>query len=457
MSITLNPTILNYKDPVTGNYVDLGAIIASGSNSTISGSTDESINSIDIADYNTLTWEVNGYDTDGVTIIAATNRLIIKEYLNLDLIQHIITPTGWGMYYYIFDTNKTLIGKTAQWRQTTTPMTPENLRSTYATAKYIHILFRKNDNSNLTLSDASAITISYKSIVTKQTVDILKNGKYNLASMPVFIHNTSNQIQGLVKIKNKFLQFTSGADDHTSYLGKIYSITDNFTDHQIFQHNLGHCSTLFYNEFTDVLFISNFILNNVGSIVMFKNAGTATNLYYTDSNCLMIQLPFVTSRSFSVIQGDAWNTIYLLWNNTLYHCLLGTGNNVLEGDTIYGTRINVDSEFEFNGTLKILNTIPFNIDSTRTRQNIIHYRNGFLILSGTQDTQLDYYSLVDNVIISRETYYVNNYNYTTGNNYILEPEGIVYDNGKLYLSLWDNTDSNNPRFIIQLLNASEYH
>jgi len=86
MSITLNPTILNYKDPVTGNYVDLGAIIASGGNSTISGSTDESINSIDIADYNTLTWEVNGYDTDGVTIITATNRLIIKEYLNLDLI-----------------------------------------------------------------------------------------------------------------------------------------------------------------------------------------------------------------------------------------------------------------------------------------------------------------------------------------------------------------------------------
>lgn len=108
--------------------------------------------------------EIGGIaEFDGTDVIApAINRIRTKEYILISDKTHTLswTPSNYVMYGYCYDSSKKFLGITTGWNNTPFTFTP------ITNTSFIRFVWKKSDNSALTINDISNIQLEQGSVAT---------------------------------------------------------------------------------------------------------------------------------------------------------------------------------------------------------------------------------------------------------------------------------------------------
>jgi hypothetical protein len=108
---------------------------------------------------------IGGYNSDdGKTYLTANNRIRIDEYIGIDDVVSASQPSGYWLYYFVFDASYNMIYKSSEWRQSTAPLLFSNIKSQRPTAAYIHLMMRAASNGQLYEADKDKLVITQTTI-----------------------------------------------------------------------------------------------------------------------------------------------------------------------------------------------------------------------------------------------------------------------------------------------------
>lgn len=180
--------------------------------------------------------------------------------------------------------------------------------------------------------------------------------------------------QGACAVGNKYVGFNASNDDHTNTGYANIGMFDDFSTSDRITHNLGHCASADYDEFTDTMLVANgtdasgvspsvFLIKNAKSIVENK-----TNIVYGSDGVIEIPFDGIDGEGIVACFGENSNIIYVVSTESaslyyqkgekyIYRVVLGMGNynmNTLFDSNNFGTYIENCSDNEFNGTAHIL-------------------------------------------------------------------------------------------------------
>lgn len=185
---------------------------------------------------------------------------------------------------------------------------------------------------------------------------------------------TNKWTQGACTVGNKYVGFDASNDDHTNTGYANIGMFDDFSMSDRITHNLGHCASADYDEFTDTMLVANgtdasgvspsvFLIKNAKSIVENK-----TNIVYGSDG--VVEIPFdgidgegiiacfgENSNIMYVVSAESASLYYQKGEKYIYRVVLGMGNydmNTLFDSNNFGTYIENCSDNEFNGTAHIL-------------------------------------------------------------------------------------------------------
>ena len=204
--------------------------------------------------------------------------------------------------------------------------------------------------------------------------------------------------QGACVVGNKYVGFDASNDDHTNTGYANIGMFDDFSTSDRITHNLGHCASADYDEFTDTMLVANgtdasgvspsvFLIKNAKNIVENK-----TNIVYGSDGVVEIPFDGIDGEGIVACFGETSNIIYVVSTESaslyyqkgekyIYRVVLGMGNynmNTLFDSNNFGTYIENCSDNEFNGTAHILEKYTTN---WLGELQGLKYINGKLIVS----------------------------------------------------------------------------
>lgn len=185
---------------------------------------------------------------------------------------------------------------------------------------------------------------------------------------------TNKWTQGACTVGNKYVGFEASNDNHTNTSYAKIGTFDDFSTSDRITHNLGHCASADYDEFTDTMLVANgttasgvspsvFLIKNAKSI-----AENKTNIVYGSDGVVEIPFDGIDGEGIVACFGENSNTMYVVSTESaslyyqkgekyIYRVALGMGNhdmNTLFDSNNFGTYIENCSDNEFNGTAHIL-------------------------------------------------------------------------------------------------------
>ena len=404
-----------------------------------------------LEDNKTIIWQIGGL-TDG-EIVSANDRIVTTN------IEHNIYPikvssndyskfrfgiayyesdgtyssqTGWSYVDIIIPANsyyRIVAVRYSQW---------EDLRpiGVYNSDVYQSLKLKSNVNLSL-LADIPDLQNTY-------------NHNYPILNK-YLKYDTGVMIQGLTKVNNDLWQFSASSNDHTSWYGQILQINEN-KEVSIKYHDFGHIPSVAYYKEKNMLIFGNGSTDTEvsGKLQFYKNLSEHQGNIYSvnDENYLEIDLSSLgstapaTSYGLVCSKGESENIVYIFLNSNkhLYKCLIGYGTNDYSSE--YGIYNYIDDN-TINGTLHIINEKDLSSllsGINDTIQTMYYLPNGDLsFLVGTRTTTIYRYRLnQNNDYILSNIYYGTNKD-DTDTNINEEPQSILYDDNKLYISYKGST------------------
>lgn len=270
----------------------------------------------------------------------------------------------------------------------------------------------------------------------------LSNEIKNIISVPnvtieideIISYATKNQIQGLTKIKDKFLQFTSYTPGSESK-GKIFVIGEDGNLITNF-HDFGHTPTVNYIAKNDTLIVGNGSTNvDESPLIQFMgNVSTKTNMYKDDEDYFEIDVSALYDGGYglSVCTGEDYRIVYCLMpiSNKIYKLVLGVGESNFADQ--FGTYV-YRGESNFNGTAKKVNEYSFDFSTLGTIQGLIYWHGVFWVLSGVTDITVYKIKIKENVLCIVSSYMIPSIG-NSGEHINSEPEGMCISEGAMYIS-----------------------
>lgn len=280
--------------------------------------------------------------------------------------------------------------------------------------------------------------------IFKYGLDLLKS-KNCAKSKKAFDLVVSSGCQATNIIDDEIWVWYASSNDPTGYKGQITKFDKNTYaykgDNTKIFHNLGHVPSVDYCNENDTLIVSNGTTDTsvVAKLQLFKNVTNNNGTLYID-NPDYIEIDFSSLGSGSIATlGEQFNIVYFaIANGTkkIYKVLLGTGENNFSD--YYGTFKEGCSENEYNGTAKIIDEYDMSY-ICGVIQTLVYNKGKIYLLIGSKDISICELSLIDNYCKIENYIQVNEYD-NNGAIVKYEPEGLCFDNNKVFISMFNDNE-----------------